>query len=203
MLQTFLFKNEPLNGILQYFHSNYYNEYHNYITATASNYEKNRLPSYAIDFIFDNFWFCGLDKNVGEYITFSFPQHFVELSGFVVYTTNLSRNSCHPKHFSFSASNDNIHFVHAKNIDDESGEMFNGKGKWKYFGWRHGIFKHYRITITGEAHCGHSIGYRMDLDQVEFFGTIIPNNELRFKTCNIIQIDRITHFILVTIFLFI
>ena len=190
MLQTFLYKEgEPLDGILNYFYTNFQDDYYNLITATASHYDPDKLPTYAIDFVADSYWFCGQNRSIGEYITFSFPKHFVELQGFVVHTTTAEADVCHPKHFSFSASNDNISFVHYKYIDDDNGEMFNAPNKWKYFSWHYGIFQYYRINITGEAHCGSSLGYRMDLDQVEFYGTIIPINEIQFNcSCSDLRI---------------
>lgn len=58
----------------------------------------------------------------------------------------------------------------------DTNKQMNDANKWMYVPYNKGIFNNFKITVIGESYCGTSAGYRMDVDQIELFGTIYPIN---------------------------
>ena len=78
----------------------------------------------------------------------------------------------HPRHWAFSVSKDDINYVNNTAYDDKNNYM-NNNLKTLYVPYQSQQVRFFRITITGAAYCG-AIN-RIDLNQVELYGTLYKN----------------------------
>ena len=177
--------------MLKYLKTKYVSNYAKYAVANASSYyTSSHLPEYAFDFT-NNIWHPAINKPAGEYVTLRFPYHIADIKGYSIKTSNLGSGHCHPRQWSFSVSNDegvdsSCSWHHEKNENDEDGYM-NSNLREKYISFDHGAFRRIKITITGAAHCGTGDGIRMDLNQIELYGTLydIRQNYSMKRRCRV------------------
>ena len=179
--RTFKFRGSNTLGILEYLHDTYKNDYSNYVFADgSSSYSKSNDFMHAIDFNTGTYWICKKNSELGQYISIHFPKNMIEIKGYFIQTSYYAAGACHPKQWTFDASNDNISWVHSKETIDENSKM-NGNYNWMYVPYNKGIFQHFRITVTGKSYCSGDFENGMDVNQIELFGTLYPLNYVKPK----------------------
>ena len=163
--------NNPTHGILWYLYNNPQIVYSSTVfTKATSEISGGHSSRYAIDFNSNLYWTAISGKPPGEYITIStvFP---ISLKGYLIQTSNLGPNSCHPKVWAFASSKDGINFVNNQTFEDTEGQM-NDALRFQYVPFHCRMHKFFRISVTGISYCNEN---RIDLNQAEFFGTLHEN----------------------------
>ena len=171
------FKGDTQNGILKYLYNKYTNkdEYYEEVIASANSIAD---PKYSIDFNLENYWHAIDYQDIGNYIVFCFKHYYINIKGFAITSAKYEPHpgACHPKNWGFDASNNNNTWMHQVNYTDVNNNM-NRPYASGYFGWDYGIYKYFRFMITGEQYDGQGKN-SIDLNQIEFFGDLIPDNKL-------------------------
>ena len=115
---------------------------------------------------------------VGHYIVVYLKDYYINMKG---YSITSSKNQpgeliTHPKNWGLYASLDNINWENRVNYTDANGNM-NRYFASAYFGWDYGIYKYFRLTITGEQYDIYKKN-SIDLNQIEFFGDLLTSDDL-------------------------
>ena len=175
---SFYYQGDTRNGILKYLYDKYTNkdEYYKQVLTHATSCAGD--PKFAIDFNFDKYWHAVDFDKIGNYIVIYLKDYYINIKGFALTSSKHGANtgSCHPKNWGFDASNNNDTWENQVNYTDANNNMFRPYASG-YFGWDYGTYKYFRFMITGEQYDGQE-KYSIDLNQIEFFGDLIPNNEL-------------------------
>ena len=182
MQKNFPYNGQNQSGILNYFHTNYNENYYEIVKAFASSTFSDHPPEKAIDFDEKTYWHANDYENIGNYLVVYLKNYYIKLDGYSIQTTNFTPQVgiCHPKNWGFDASNNNRKWEHQVNITDD-GSM-NKRLASRYIRWSHGTYKYFRIMITGEQYDGN--GKRsIDLNQIELFGTLTTRKPL-LCSCN-------------------
>lgn len=183
MPKSFEYSDDTQNGILRYFYDNYNSQYESIVKVYSTSDYTGNTPFMAIDFNLATFWHAQEFLPFGEYFVIYLKDFYIRLSGYSVMTSNVGTASyvCHMKNWGFDASNDNKTWVHQVNITDDS-SLNVGSGK-KYFGWKHGTYKYFRIMTTGHQYDNMQKN-AFDLAQIELFGTLMRNIRDMCVSCN-------------------
>ena len=169
------------NGILR----SLFNKNPNYYNVDISIfllYEYNGMKKeFAFNFDQSNYW---VERN----ISFCFKKGSAFITKYEIQTTT---GSCRPSIWSFAGSNDNRHW---KYIEEQSYEMKSDEIVSKE--WNHGVFRCYQLrgiknqcTTTG----------RIDVKQIEIFGTYFPNGFPKKCTLKIRECSRMNLFFVMII----
>ena len=194
------YKGNALNGILRYLFDKNREEYLTIVKTYASSvHDSNYLPINVINFADDDkLWHAKDFENIGNYIVVYLPNYCIKLEGYSIQTSNIgpSSTTCHPKNWGFDASNDNRTWNHQVNITDDG--TMNEALATRYIKWSHGTYKYFRLMITGQQH-DTKMKNSLDLNQIEFFGTLIPQAPC-FCSCKYIKHSAFSLLCLLLIF---
>ena len=170
---------DPTNGILYSMFSKGKEYYENNVFVRTSSCPDSKTGYEAIDFNNDAYWIAANNQAPGEYITIIsvIP---IKIRGYVIQTSKLQSNCCHPQHWSMATSFDGVNYIHNETYDDTDNHM-NNYFSHKYIEYPTNIARYFRIYVTGKSYCGH---YNFDLNQVELFGTLL-NKYYRNISCRI------------------
>jgi len=161
--------NNPTNGILWYLNNKYKTNYSSFVTTgSTADYSSEYGSQNAVDFNDNKHWTAPTSSN-GAYITINvfFP---IMLKGYVIQTSNASPGCCHPQHWAFSASNNGVSFDAYETCD--AGQEMNDRLAHKYVTFKKGVYRSFRVHNNGLSYCNEN---RLDLNQLELFGTLYEN----------------------------
>ena len=166
-------ESKPFNGAISFLHRNFRSNYQKIVNVTASSQSATRLPSYAVDFSI-NYWYV----KINAFIVVFFPYHAIKLDGYIVQSSNVRSNGCHPKSWYVSVSNDNNTFTDEEKYTDEN-EHMNHPNAFKYVPYSPtGIFNYFKLAIKEKSYCADG----SDINQIELFGTLYTN---KYQICSI------------------
>ena len=182
--RSFPYRNNNSGGILEFLYKTYNSNYSNLVKTYASSVKNTDIKSDGIIDFNDSYWICQTSKLAGEYAIINLPFHIIDVIGYTIQTSNAGVDGCHPKQWSMSSSNNVFFWQNEIETLDNEGVM-NGPRNWMYVPYRKGKNDSFKITVTGQSYCGSANGIRMDVNQIEFYGTLY-SKEYFFdhKTCN-------------------
>ena len=170
----FEYKNDTQNGILRYLYNTTKN-YEEEVLTSATSEIRTHESNLSVDFNSTSYWHATDYSPIGEYIVVYFPNYFLKLSGYSITTSfyQPAYDVTHPKNWGFDASNDNKTWNNQINISDPT-KMMNKAFASIFIPWSFGIYKYYRIMMTGEQH-DQMKKNQCDIAQIEFFGELLRN----------------------------
>ena len=178
--KSIYFNGDTLNGIFRSFYDQYWekNEYfERVLTYTDSEHSNEYSSKYAVDFDINTYWHSKDYDPIGHYIVVYLRDYYINIKGFSITSSQMEPGPdvTHQKNWGFDASLDNDTWENAVNFTDANGDM-KRKMASAYFGWDYGIYKYFRLTITGEQYDTQKKN-SIDLNQIELFGDILSPNE--------------------------
>ena len=152
MMKEIKYKGNDLEGILYYLHSSdSLINYSKAIKATSSSNVVGREPSYAMDFTPTLSWYPNIRNQTGEYVQIEIKSWWIDIEGYSIQTSKCGPACSNPKNWGFSASKDGNKWTVREDYVDENKEM-KDSCRSKYLPVkRKGIYKYFRIIVTGES----------------------------------------------------
>lgn len=160
------------SGILKNLFSKNENYYNDDISIFVSGEDQNAKKEYAFNFDSSNYW-------VNNEIGFCFKKGRALITKYEIQTSSGLRR---PSIWSFAGSNDRVHWKHVEkqNHQMSAEEIYP-------VDWNHGIYRCYQIVGINNIY---EAAQRIDIRQIEIFGTYFPNGismlqcSNRFKRCS-------------------
>ena len=195
------FNGDKLDGALKYLYNTHTSEnYPKFVSASCSSHHYTYIPENAIDFNETTIWHPAYPNDgPGDYVQIDLLHHFLIIEAYTIQTSNLPPDSAHPKDWAFSASFDNKTWSEEFRYIDSDEQMNGNLKKLVVPVSLNGKYKHFRIIVTGNSYSPEEDKQpRMDVNQIELFGTLYQDSEHVNLTCKI----KRTIFLSPAIFLF-
>ena len=178
------FTGDKLKGALYFLYNTYSDQYSQIVKASGECYSV-LVPENAIDFNPSTIWHSKVTNQTGEYLQIDLKGYYMTLDAYSIQTSNLSPGNAHPKHWGFEASFDGISYSKRLDYVDEEGQMNSNSRIIILPVELPGKYKHFRLSVQGESHSTNdaTTKIRMDISQIEFFGTLYKDSENLRNMC--------------------